>query len=137
MSETKGTITAIDGDYALVHADEEGCGRCHEKGGCGGANVGRMFCSAPRTWRVLNPRGAIVGERVSIAIGEGAVSASAMLIYVVPLLLLIVGALLGSTLAGELGGIAGAVAGLFVAWRWVVHRQKQRHCDPRFHPHIV
>lgn len=137
MSETKGIVTAIDGDYALVSADQRGCGRCHEKGGCGGANVGRMFCDTQQTWRVLNPRGAAIGEEVRIAVGDGAVSASATLIYVVPLLLLIAGALLGSELAAEPGGIIGAVSGLLIAWRWVAYRQKQRHCDPRFHPHIV
>lgn len=138
MSETKGIVTSIDGDYAMVSADDQGgCGRCHEKNGCGGANVGRMFCSTPQTWRVLNPRGAKVGEEVRIVVGDGAVSASAMLIYVVPLASLIAGALLGSELAAEAGGIIGAVSGLVLAWRWVSYRQKQRYCDPRFHPHIV
>ncbi len=138
MSESKGIVTSIDGDYAIVSADVQGgCGRCHEKNGCGGANVGRMFCNSPQSWRVLNPRGAAVGEEVRIVVGDGAVSASATLIYVVPLLMLIAGALLGSKLASEAGGIIGAVSGLLIAWRWVAYRQKQRHCDPRFHPHIV
>ena len=40
MNETKGTITALDGDYALVRIADAGCGRCHEPGGCGGVNIG-------------------------------------------------------------------------------------------------
>lgn len=137
MSEAKGIVTAIDGEYAIVRTDEGGCGRCHEKGGCGGVSVGRMFCSTPQTWRVLNPRKAGVGERVSIAVDEGAVSASALLIYVLPLLLLIGGAVLGAALFADSGGIFGGIAGLLIAWRWVAHYQKRRHCDSRFHPHIV
>lgn len=137
MTETTGTVSAIEGDYAIVKTGEGGCGRCHEKGGCGGANIGQMFCAAPKTWRVLNPRGAAVGEQVRIAVGDGAVSSAAMLIYLLPLLLLVGGALLGTVLAAELGGIAGAVSGLVLAWRWVVYRQKQRYCDPNFHPHIL
>ena len=137
MSEAQGVVTAIDGDYAIVHTEEGGCGRCHEQGGCGGVSVGRMFCSAPRSWRVLNPRGAVIGEKVRVAVAEGAVGASALLIYILPLVLLFGGALLGGALWSDIGAIAGAAAGLLVAWRVVSHQQKKRHCDPRFHPHIV
>ena len=137
MSEATGTVIKVDGDYAIVRTDEAGCGRCHEKGGCGGANVGRMFCSTPQRWRVLNPRGAVVGEKVAIAVGDGAVTASAMLIYVLPLAFLVAGALLGTALAEEAGGIIGAVSGLTLAWLWVKHLQNQRYCDPKFHPYIV
>ncbi|MFA7292200.1 MAG: SoxR reducing system RseC family protein [Rhodocyclaceae bacterium] len=137
MSEATGTVVETDGNYAIVSTDDAGCGRCHEKGGCGGANVGRMFCTTPKRWRVLNPRGAAVGEQVRIAVGDGAVSSSAMLIYVLPLAFLIAGALLGTTLAADSGGIFGAVLGLLLAWFWVRHLQKRRYCDPRFHPHIL
>ncbi len=137
MSETRGIVTAVDGDHALVRTEDNGCGRCHESGGCGGVRVSQMLCSAPREWRVLNPRGAKVGEAVRVAVDAGAVGASAMLIYVQPLLLLFAGAVIGSALFGEAGALAGAGAGLIAGWRWVAWRQKRRHCDPRFHPHIV
>lgn len=137
MSETKGIVTAIDGDYAIVRTEEGGCGRCHESGGCGGVRVSQMLCTSPRLWRVLNPRGAAMGEEVRIAVAEGAVGASAMLIYVQPLGALLSGAILGSLLAGEGGAIAGGALGLLAAWRWVSWRQRRRHCDPRFHPHIL
>lgn len=137
MSETRGVVTAIDGDYAIVKTEDTGCGRCHESGGCGGVRVSQMLCTAPRVWRVLNPRGANVGEEVRISVADGAVSASAMLIYVQPLLLLIACAIVGSLLGGDLGAIAGAALGLVAGWRWVAWRQKRRHCDPQFHPHIV
>lgn len=137
MSETTGIVTAIDGEYAVVRTEENGCGRCQESGGCGGVRVSQMLCTSPRIWRVLNPRQAQVGETVRIAIADGAVSASAILIYVQPLALLLACAIIGSLLAGESGAIAGSVLGLAAAWFWVSWRQKRRHCDPRFHPHIV
>lgn len=137
MNETTGIVTAIDGRYAVVRTEENGCGRCHENGGCGGVRVSQMLCTSPRVWRVLNPRNAQVGETVRIAVASGAVSASATLIYVQPLLLLFGCTLIGSLLAGEGGAIAGSILGLAVAWFWVSWQQKRRHCDPRFHPHIV
>ncbi len=137
MTETRAIVIAIDGDHAVVRTEEGGCGRCHEQGGCGGVNVARALCGNPRDWRVLNPRGAIVGESVSVAIESGAVSSSASLIYALPLLLLIAGSVIGTRIAEEPGAIGGAVCGLVASWflvRWINAR---RHCDSRFQPHIL
>ena len=134
MIDAQGTITAVSGDTAEVLMDETGCGRCHEEGGCGGHNIGKMLCASPRTFRVLNPGHSVVGDRVTVVIAEGAVRRSAMLAYVVPLLALFVGALGGSALAGEAGAIIGAVGGVLGAWlvlRYVQARGKpDRHSQP-------
>ena len=111
-----GSVTAIDGEHAIVRMDETGCGRCLEPGGCGGNTMGKLFCSTPRTFRVLNPGRSVVGDRVSVVIAEGAVGRSAALAYGVPLLALLIGAASGSNVAGETGAIAGAAGGLLFAW---------------------
>jgi len=116
MIDAQGTITAVEGKYAIVRMDETGCGRCHEDGGCGGNNIGRMFCSAPQTFRVLNPINAAIGDHVKVTIADGTVRRSAVFAYGFPLLALFVGAIGGSELAGEVGSIAGAVSGLLLAW---------------------
>ena len=131
MIDAQGTITAVNGDTADVLMDETGCGRCHEEGGCGGHNIGKMLCASPRTFRVLNPGNSAVGDRVTVVIAEGTVRRSAVLAYVVPLLALFVGALGGSVLAGEVGAIVGAVSGLFCAW--LVLRYAQAHGSPDRH----
>lgn len=134
MIDAQGTITAVNGDTADVLMDETGCGRCHEEGGCGGHNLGKMLCASPRTFRVRNPGNSAVGDRVTIVIAAGAVRRSAMLVYVVPLLALFVGALGGSALAGETGAIVGAISGLLGAWlvlRYVqAHGAPDRHAQP-------
>lgn len=138
MSETKAIVAALDGEYALVRTGDGGCGRCHEKGGCGSANISQMFCGdKDRTWRVLNRRGAVVGETVTVRVAEGALSAGVTLLYLLPLLLLVAGAIIGAHVAGEAGGIGGGLAGLAAAWLWVARRLKARQGDPRFQPYIV
>lgn len=137
MSETRAVVTALDGEYALVRTDSGGCGRCHEAGGCGGANISQILCGNERVWRVLNTRGARVGEHVSVRVADGAVRASATLLYVVPLTLFLAGALIGASFFAETGAIAGAVAGIAIAWYRVARQIRQRHDDPRFQPHIV
>ena len=136
MIDAPGTIVSHDGDYALVSMDETGCGRCHEQGGCGGNNIGKMFCNAPRTFRVLNPGRSAIGDRVSIVIADGVVQRSAALAYGLPLLALFAGALLGSALAGELGAILGSISGLSCAWLGLRYAQTRNSSDKRTQPHI-
>ena len=136
MIEATGTIIALDGAYAIVHMDETGCGRCHEQGGCGGNNIGKMFCNTPRTFRVLNPQNSRIGDRVNVAIAEGAVRRGAVLAYGLPLLALFVGALGGTVLAGEVGAIGGAVAGLLGAWLTLRYTQLHSTPDTRSQPYI-
>ena len=136
MIDAQGTITAVNGDTAEVLMDETGCGRCHEEGGCGGHNIGKMLCASPRTFQVLNPGNSVVGDRVTVVIAEGAVRRSALLAYVVPLLALFIGALGGSALAGEFGAIIGAVSGLLGAWLVLRYVQSRSTPERNSQPYI-
>lgn len=128
MIEMQGCITAVEGEYAIVRMDETGCGRCHEEGGCGGNNIGKMFCSTPRIFRVRNPGKSVIGDYVQVSIADGAVRRSAAYAYGLPLLALFVGAIGGNALAGEIGAILGAFGSLLVAW--FVLRRVQLRCAP-------
>ena len=136
MIDAPGTVVAVDGEYALVSMDETGCGRCHEEGGCGGNNIGKMFCNAPRTFRVLNPGRSAVGDRVTIVIAEGVVRRTAALAYGLPMLALFAGALMGSALAGESGAIIGAISGLLCAWLGLRYLQASGAADKNSQPYI-
>lgn len=136
MIDAPGTITTLDGEYAIVRMDESGCGRCYERGGCGGDNIGKMFCTTPRTFRVLNPGRSVIGDRVTVVIAGGAVGLSAALAYGVPLLALIVGALSGSVLAGEAGAILGAISGLLSAWLGLRYAKFSGTSNHRHQPYI-
>ncbi len=136
MIDAPGTIISLDGKHAFVSMDETGCGRCYEDGGCGGNNIGRIFCNAPRTFRVLNPGRFAIGDRVTVVIAEGVVRRSAAIAYGLPLLALFAGTLIGLELAGEKGAIFGAISGLLCAWMGL--RFAQLHSSPgeRTQPYI-
>lgn len=136
MIDAQGTVSAVDGDYAIVRMDETGCGRCHEQGGCGGHNVGQMFCSTPRTFRILNPAQAAVGDSVRITIADGAVRRSATYAYGFPLLALFAGAIGGAALAGEPGSIVGALGSLLGAWFLLRRAQLRSKPDARYQASI-
>ncbi len=136
MIDASGTITALDGNYAIIRMDEAGCGRCHEPGGCGGNPLSQVFCNVPRTFRVLNPGNSAVGSRVTVVIAEGSVRRSATLAYGLPLLALFLGAVGGSALAGETGAIIGSLGGLLCAWLALRYAQRSGALDQRSQPYI-
>ena len=132
-----GVVREVDGQQAEVEVEQGGCGRCHEKGGCGGQSLTRMFASGPRRYRVDNQFGAVVGERVTIAIADGSVRRAANLAYGVPLLAGIAGALAGTALYGDPGGMLGALAAFALAMFFVRHRSKNRSGNSFERPHII
>ncbi len=132
-----GVVRAVHGRQAEVAVDEGGCGRCHEAGGCGGQNLGRMFAGAPRTYRVDNSLGVAVGERVTIAIAAGSVRRAANLAYGVPLLAAIAGALVGNALLGDPGSIGGALLAFAGALLHVRRRSRGIAGYLAGEPHIV
>jgi sigma-E factor negative regulatory protein RseC len=117
MLETRAVIVRIEGRHALVQASQaSGCEHCSGKG-CGASKLSGMFCSKPRLFQVENPINADVGDEVIISIAEGSILRGIGLVYLMPLLLLVTGAMLGSYWA-ELPGLrdgyaaAGAMIGL-------------------------
>lgn len=141
MKEENSTIQAVvrsvDGDQALVEVEQGGCGRCHEKGGCGGQHLTQMFCSGPKTYRVDNLVAASVGERVTVAIAAGSVRRTANLAYGVPLLSMLVGAALGTQIGGDLGAVLGAGGGLVLSVIYVGFRSRDGSGNFTQRPHII
>ena len=137
LNTVRGTIRELRDDMALVEVAQGGCGRCHEKGGCGGQQLTQMFCSGPRQYQVANDIEARVGDQVTIAVPAGSIRKSANLAYILPLTAAIFGAVIGMPLGGDPGAMIGALAGLVIAFLYIRYRAAQKVDDPAFHPHIV
>lgn len=137
VSTIRGVVRAVDGLEAIVEVEQGGCGRCHEKGGCGGQSLSQMLCSAKKTYRVDNSGGAAVGDAVTIAIAAGAVRRSANLAYGLPLISVIVGAALGMQAGDDLGAIAGGGVGLLFSWLLVRRKMSSGTGNTTIRPYIV
>ncbi|NOU01087.1 MAG: SoxR reducing system RseC family protein [Gallionella sp.] len=126
MLETRARIIKIEGEKALIQAESGlGCEQCKGKG-CGSSKLGQLFCSTPRQFKVENTIHAKLGDDVIVAVDEGVVLRGIGLVYVLPLLLMLVGALLGSVWANDaeqqdgyavIGAILGLLAGFVLAKR--------------------
>lgn len=121
MMDQEAIVVRIEGEHAYVEVGGAagGCGRCHETGGCQGGVLGQVFSSKPRLFRIANRIGAIPGDRVVVAVAEGATLRAALLAYVLPVLSILLGAAAGTAL-GEAAGnndastAMGALAGLAI-----------------------
>lgn len=133
----RAVVRALDGQNALVEVEHGGCGRCHEKGGCGGQQLTQMFCSGPKIYQVDNTIGAAIGDRVTIAVPPGSVSYSANLAYILPLTVTIAGAALGSPLGGDAGAILGAIAGLIASFLYIRFHSRCNAGNSAGRPHII
>lgn len=137
MSTIRAIVRAVDGNQAVVEVEAGGCGRCHEKGGCGGQSLTQMFCSGHKTYRVDNPSGAKPGDQVAVAISAGSVRRTANFAYGLPLLATIAGAVLGMSLNGDVGAILGALCCLALSILYVGFRSRGGSGNIADRPHIV
>lgn len=141
MSDEQTTIRAVvrarEGASALVEVEQGGCGRCHEKGGCGGQHLTQMFCAGPKTYHVDNAIGADIGDRVTIAVAAGSVRHTANLAYGVPLIGCIGGAAIGASFAGDGGAIFGAATGLILSFLYIRFRSQANTGNSTERPHII
>lgn len=138
MLETRATVVQLDGYNALVEADHvSSCEQCSGKG-CSSSKLGQLFCSTPRQFQVENSINAKVGDDVLVAVAEGVVLRGIGLAYLLPLLLLLAGAALGSLSAGApeqqdgyalMGALLGLVIG-FVLSKQISLRQSKGYFQP-------
>lgn len=138
MLETHAIIVQIEGQYALVQVNQaNGCEQCNGKG-CGTGKLSQLFCSKQRQFQVENPINASIGDRVIISVAEGAVLRGIGLVYLLPLILLLMGAMLGNYLAEQVEqrdsySAVGALLGLFAGFvfaKWISSRQVNSHSQP-------
>lgn len=129
----------------LAFEVKAGCGRCHETGGCGGINLAQPICSKPKSLLVPDSLGLRLHDRVLVSVPDVMLSRGATRAYLIPLVLLFAGSLLGALflpaltpmawqLSSDVGAIAGAGIGLVLAW-WQLQRVQRDGLIPV--PHIV
>ena len=127
MIETPARIVRVDGETAWVRMEApDSCGACAGRG-CGSSMYTRMLHPREPEYPVLNPIDAQPGEVVVVGVRDGAVLGAALSAYLVPLALLVGGALLAAPW-GEAASVAGGAAGFLAAAVWL--RRHGRSAQP-------
>jgi sigma-E factor negative regulatory protein RseC len=134
MQETRAIVMRVEGMEAIVEPVQGGgCGLCAGGKGCGSGRISQALCARPRQFRVHNEVNAGIGDEVLVAVADGILFRSALILYGLPLLLLFTGALSGAHWMGGsegqhdagavIGAAAGLLAGLLLA-RFIASRQR-------------
>lgn len=99
MIEELGTIKAVDKDHIWVETTiKTTCGGCVANDHCGTGTVARAFSPKTQTLIFRCSKRAEVGQQVKLGIPEEALLSASALMYMLPLLVLVVSALLGQYL---------------------------------------
>lgn len=119
--DVEAVVRHVEQRFAVVELTEKpgSCGRCDEPGGCRSAQLTRFFGDSCRTYKLPNTINARPGERVIVRIGDGLPLKAALVVYLLPVVLLILGAVAGIALGADAtrdaAAFAGAAGGLAVA----------------------
>ncbi|PAV27188.1 RseC/MucC-like positive regulator of sigma(E) [Tamilnaduibacter salinus] len=129
MIEESGTVIARVGDQVWVRTIRRStCGQCQARHGCGQGALASLSDGRANQLQMVNAIDANVGDTVVVGIGERQLLMASALVYGVPMLGLLLGALVGgwlgpgqdlSTLLG--GGLGAGVS--FAGVRWLSARR--------------
>ncbi len=96
------------------------CGLCGQTTGCGNAFWGKLFAHKASSFKAQNQINAKVGQSVIVGIDEAAVMKSALILYLIPLVIMLLGAILATQIIDtDLSAMIGAAIGLVLGYFWV------------------
>ncbi len=145
MLEETATIVKVDEQYAWVEASSSNsCSHCSAQQGCGTASLQKWFKRKPNRLQVLNNQHLQPGDQVVIGIPEHALVTGSFMIYIIPLLALIIGAIIGASVNdmmawGHRDGISilFGVSTLLASFLWLKKRFHQSAKNSRYQPVIL
>ena len=137
MIEEQVIVTSLDAGGVWVEGvQQSACGSCSAKAGCGkhtmsqlGRKVSLWLPDDP-----LSDRDFSIGQQIVVGLPEGAILRSTLVLYGIPLVFLLVGAVVGHALAGELASILFSVISMLLGFKLARNRAEhnKRHWQPIF-----
>lgn len=122
MIEERAQVLSVHDDQIWVQTERQStCGACAANKGCGTAVLGKVFGARQMRVQVRSqiPIPLQAGDEVIIGVEENALVKGSLAVYIVPLLMMFTGALVGQWVTGSehmsvLMGLIGLLAGF--AW---------------------
>jgi sigma-E factor negative regulatory protein RseC len=122
MIEESAQVVALEQNTALLQTQRKSaCQSCSVKSGCGTSVLSGLFGQRYTQLRVPNTLDAKIGDEVLVGVAENALVQVSLLMYLLPLIMLLAGAMLAEWLAAGLGldsaltTLLGGVAGFALA----------------------
>lgn len=126
ITEAGKVVGVVDDRVWVQTIRTSACESCSARHGCGQRALAGVSGGRANQILVSNSLGARVGDEVTVAINESALLGASLLVYAMPLVLMVAGAVSGHQLAvghaaSEVVAMVGAAMGLasgFLAARW-------------------
>lgn len=138
MITESGRVVAVSGDKVWVQTIRtSACESCSARSGCGQRVLASVSGGKANQVLVPNTLGVGVGDEVKLAVEESALMRASLLVYALPLLLMVIGAVLGQQLGlvRDVGAMLGAGVGLVSGF--AIARSVQSGQSARFDPVLV
>lgn len=128
MIERPAQVVRVEAGHVWVAAHAEAaCGSCSARSGCGAGALNRWLAGRQRLLRIRTDEDLAVGDAVTVGIAESALVQGSLLLYLLPLVVMLVCAVLARELAppgavdpaAAAAGLAGLAASLLLvrsAW---------------------
>jgi sigma-E factor negative regulatory protein RseC len=144
MIEEKATVIAVEGEHALLQTQRRSaCQSCSVKQGCGTSVLAKVVGQRSSQILVDNVLNAEVGDEIIIGINDNALVKGSFLVYALPLVLLLIGALMGEFFAhaygfnAELLSIIAGTAGFVVAMILIRFSLSKTKFKAEIQPHML
>lgn len=145
MIEQNAVVISIDGQYALVEAQRQSsCSSCNAKKGCGTGVLENSLGRRAMQMKAINQCEALPGDEVVVAVPEKGFIKTAFFTYLLPLLLMLVGAIVAQQLSISRGwayqdviSLVGAGFGFVIALLVLRGYSQRMERDEQLHPVVI
>jgi len=141
MIEERARVAEAGDGYAWLEIQRQSaCGSCHASGGCGTATLAKLWGGRPARTRAVSDLPLRPGDEVIVGLADGVLLRGALLAYLLPLALMLAGALLGEAAFAGVGdepvALLGAL-GLGLGFLAVRVSSRRWQDDTRFQPVVL
>lgn len=136
--QEEGVVVAVTEDGVWIETQRQsGCQSCSSRGGCGVGIMQKALNRRQHKVRVQTDLPVQVGDHVRLLLPAAALVQASVLMYLMPLLGLIIGAVVGQSLfASDGGAIGGAMVGFTTMLLLIARRQNGLSRSGRYAPRI-
>ena len=141
MIEESARVISIEDEHIWVETQRKSvCGSCSAQKGCGTASLEKVLGKRRTQVMVLSQIAVNPGDDVMIGIQESALLRGSFVLYGIPLLLMLLGAVIAEAMIlsrTELPVVMGALSGLLAGLFYVALFSRKTQLDPRYQPVIL
>ncbi|PTB31879.1 SoxR reducing system RseC family protein [Photobacterium phosphoreum] len=144
MMRTLATVVAVDSGQITVSCQQEtSCGHCASRDSCGTGIVSKAMPGRSHQINISTNEKIILGQVVEIGLSERSMLSSALLVYMLPLLFLVGGSLIGQYIfidlaaSSQLGVIVSAVVATTVGLMIARYYAKRLDGDAAYKPSLI